>query len=149
MILFNLIFICFEENNCMINGGESNKGKEIESSSVGTEIELEGSIEKSGQLGQVKDQKILENQKEEYDKNVEELKDSYRNISELEEQQKLNEKKAKPKDKQKVDIMSQMYQLWLKEVEENKKRKMSEAGPSNANANHSNQLPSKGKLLLI
>jgi len=102
-----------------------------------------------GQLGQVKDQEILENQNDEFNKNVEELKDSYRNIAELEEQQKLNEEMAEPKDKQKVDVMSQMYQLWLKEVENNKKRKMSEAGPSNTNANHSNQLHSEGKLLLI
>ena len=97
-----------------------------------------------GQLGQVKDQEILENQNDEFNKNVEELKDSYRNIAELEEQQKLNEEMAEPKDKQKVDVMSQMYQLWLKEVENNKKRKMSEAGPSNTNANHSNQLNSEG-----
>ena len=48
MFLFNLTIICFEENNCMINGGESNKGKVIEPSSVGTENEIGGSIEKSG-----------------------------------------------------------------------------------------------------
>ncbi|CAK5033609.1 unnamed protein product [Meloidogyne enterolobii] len=93
-----------------------------------------------GQLEQLTNKEIYEKQNEEYNKNFEALKNTYRNIFEInEKQKKLNEKKAEPKDKQKVDLMSQMYQLWLKELEDNKKRKMSEAGPSNTNADHSNQ----------